>query len=189
MIDGLLNLISGRLGLDHDRVLGGRYAFPVMSRYLQQNGGKPKDQVESDKLLYWYVHSFLWGRYTGSTESVINQDLLAVIEKSEGALDRLIDQLRQNRGDLRIHPNDFARWSRGARFYPLLYLLTRTWGAKDWCSNIELSQNLLGKENSLQLHHVFPKNYLYKHGYQRPEINALANFAFQTMECNGAHLS
>ncbi len=30
-VDTLLNLISGRLGLDHDRVLGGRYAFPLLS--------------------------------------------------------------------------------------------------------------------------------------------------------------
>jgi hypothetical protein len=182
-IDTLLNLISGRLGLDHDRVLGGRYAFPVMSRYLWQNGGKLKDQAERDKLLYWYVNSFLWGRYAGSTESVMNQDL-AAIEENEGALDRLIDQLRQNRGDLRIHPNDFAGWSRGARFYPLLYLLTRTWGAKDWGSGIALSKQMLGKHSSLQLHHVFPKSYLYRHGYLRPEVNALANFAFQTMETN-----
>jgi hypothetical protein len=65
-VDTLLNLISARLGLDHDRVLGGRYAFPVMSRYLHMNGGKPKDHLERDKLLYWYVHSFLWGRYAGS---------------------------------------------------------------------------------------------------------------------------
>jgi hypothetical protein len=33
-VDTLLNLIAGRLGLDHDRVLGGRYAFPLMAHYL-----------------------------------------------------------------------------------------------------------------------------------------------------------
>jgi hypothetical protein len=182
-IDTLLNLISARLGLDHDRVLGGRYAFPVMSRYLHANGGKPKDFLERDKLLYWYVHSLLWGRYTGSTESVINQDL-AVIEEHEGALDRLIEQLRQNRGDLRLQPSDFAGWSRGARFYPLLYLLTRTLGAKDWGSGIELSNEMLGKLSGLQVHHIFPRAHLYQHGYARPEVNALANFMFLTQETN-----
>ena len=33
-IDSLLNLISSRLGLDHDRVLGSRYSFPVLARFL-----------------------------------------------------------------------------------------------------------------------------------------------------------
>ena len=74
LIDLLLNIISGRLGLDHDRVLGSRYSFPLLVRYLHQNGGRPADFKEQDKILYWYIHTFLWGRYAGSTESVLNQD-------------------------------------------------------------------------------------------------------------------
>lgn len=50
-IDILLNLISARLGLDHDRVLGSRYSFPVMARYLMQRGGHLTDYRERDKLL------------------------------------------------------------------------------------------------------------------------------------------
>ena len=38
-IDDCLNIIAGRLGLDHDRVLFGRFAVPVMVRYLDQKGG------------------------------------------------------------------------------------------------------------------------------------------------------
>ncbi len=181
-VDSLLNLISARLGLDHDRVLGGRYAFPVMSRYLDRNGGR-LDYAERDKLLYWYVHTFLWGRYTGSTETFINQDL-AAIESSEQPLDRLIELLRQSRGSLEIDSTDFAGWSLGARFYPLLYLLTRTWGALDWGSGVALSNNMLGRGSSLHLHHIFPKAYLYEIGYERPQVNALANFAFLTMDTN-----
>ena len=79
-IDALLNLISSRLGLDHDRVLGGRGAIPLITRYLSQHGDKHPDHIERDKLLYWYVHTFLWGRYAGSTESVLAQDL-TFIEK------------------------------------------------------------------------------------------------------------
>lgn len=182
-VDTLLNLISSRLGLDHDRVLGSRYSFPVMTRYLDQKGGNISDEKERDKLLYWYIHTFLWGRYAGSTEAVMNQDL-HLIEELEGGLDRLINQLRQNRGDLRLNANDFYGWSQGARFYPLLYMLTRVWKAKDWESNVELSAHLLGNLNTLQLHHIFPKYVLYKHGYSRPEVNALANFTFLTQDTN-----
>lgn len=182
-VDTLLNLISSRLGLDHDRVLGSRYSFPLLARFLVQHGGRLPDYKETGKLLYWYVHTFLWGRYAGSTESVLNQDL-ALIEENEGALDRLIEQLRQNRGDLNIQPNDFLGWSRGARFYPLLYMLTRVYHARDWETGIELSNNLLGRLSSLQMHHIFPKSLLYKHGYTMSEVNALANFTFLTQETN-----
>jgi hypothetical protein len=182
-IDYLLNLISSRLGLDHDRVLGSRYSIPLLARYLDKKDGTLEDHHERDRLLYWYVHSMLWGRYAGSTESVLNQDL-GVIEDSEQPLDRLLEQLRQNRGDLRIQPSDFYGWSRGARFYPLMYMLTRVWKARDWESGVELSSHLLGKLSSLQLHHIFPKARLYEAGYSRQEVNALANFTFLTQETN-----
>jgi hypothetical protein len=182
-VDLLLNLIASRLGLDHDRVLGSRYSFPLLASYLVKRGGHLSDYKERDKILYWYVHTFLWGRYAGSTESVLNQDLRQ-IEELDGALDRLIQQLRQNRGDLHLNANDFVGWSQGARFYPLLYMLTRAYHARDWRTGFELSSHLLGAMSRLEVHHIFPKALLYKHGYERADVNALANFTFLTKETN-----
>ncbi len=179
----LLNLISSRLGLDHNRVLGSPYSFPLMIRYLDKRGGSLSYPRERDRLLFWYIHTLLWGRYSGSTESVLNQDLEA-IEEIDGGLDRLLEGMRRNRGELRVAPDDFSGWSVGARFYPLLYMLTRVHHSKDWCSDIELSAHMLGVLNRLQLHHIFPKSKLRDAGYQRNEANALANFTFLTQECN-----
>lgn len=182
-VDRILNMISSRLGLDHDRVLGSRYSFPVLARYLMQRGGRIVNQQERGKLLYWYVNTFLWGRYSGSTESVMDQDLDA-IEKTEGALDRLIAQLRQNRGDLKLKPEDFTGSSTGTRFYPLLYMMTRSAHAKDWGTGDELSNHLLGRMSALEVHHIFPKAMLYKKGATKKEANALANFTFLTKDTN-----
>jgi len=180
----LLNLLSARLGLDHDRVLGSRYAFPVMSRYLAQRGGKLNNIDEQNRLLYWYIHSFLWGRYAGSTESALNQDLRAIADGSD-PLDQLIVQLRSWRGDLRVRPEDFGGNSMGARFYPMLYLLTRVLKARDWGHGaLELNAHMLGKLNWLQVHHIFPKALLYRNGYVRGEVNAIANFCFLTQQAN-----
>jgi hypothetical protein len=63
-------------------------------------------------------------------------------------------------------------------------MLTRVYRAKDWDSGVELSNSLLGKLSSLQMHHIFPKALLYKHGYSVPEVNSLANFTFLTQETN-----
>jgi hypothetical protein len=182
LIDILLNQIGSRLGLDHDRVLGSRYSIPLMVGYLKKVGVKNLDNAGWNKLLYWYVHTFLWGRYAGSTESVLSQDL-NIIESGEG-VDGLIRQLRQNRGDLAIRPEDFWGWSIGARFYPLLYMLTRVAHAKDWGSGVELSSMLLGKHSTLEVHHIFPKALLYKSGYSKSEVNALANYSFLTKDSN-----
>lgn len=179
-VSQMLNLLAGRLGLDHDRVLGARYAFPVAVRYLDDHAG-PLGAAEQGKLLYWYVHASLWGRYTGSTESTINQDLTAL---HEDGLDGLLDRLRHWRGDLTIRPEDFSGWSLGARFYPMLYLMTRYRAAQDLGTGIPLSANLLGRLSRLEVHHLFPKALLYEMGYERSEVNAVANFCLLSQETN-----
>lgn len=180
-VDVIINMISGRLGLDHDRVLGSKGSLPLLARYIAERGGNVGDHYDRDRLLFWYVHTLLWGRYAGSTETILNQDLDLI---ETGGLDALINGLRKNRGDLRISPVDFSGSSLGARFYPLLYMLTRVYGARDWDSGLELSANLLGKFSSLHVHHIFPKAQLYKRGHSRGDVNAVANFCFQTQDSN-----
>lgn len=181
-VDRCLNMIGGRLGLDHDQVLFGRFAIPVMVRYLDQRSGTMNEQ-ERDKLLFWFVQAGMWGRFSGSTESFIDQDL-AALEGQDGGLDKLLEQLRLWHGGLRAEPGHFTGWSLGARFYPVLYLLTRMGEARDWGTGLPLKSNLLGKMSSLEVHHIFPKAQLYKHGYKRAEVNALANFCFLTKDTN-----
>ena len=177
-----LDHISSRLGLDHDRVLGSHYAIVLMVGYLSMKGGRLSSAAEWDKLLFWCVHAFLWGRYAGSTESVLSQDL-RVLEDGKG-VDGLIELIHQNRTDLTLRPQDFWGWSKGARFYPLLYMITRVNHARDWGTGIELSQSLLGKNSSLQVHHIFPKHVLYSAGKTKSMVNALANYAFLTQQTN-----
>lgn len=182
-IDYLINLISGRLGLDHDRVFAGRYALPIMTHYLSRRGWHITDAVERDKLLFWYLESAMWGRFSGSTETKLDRDL-QVLEDLDGGLDRLIEELRLWRGSLKVLPDHFGGWSRGARFYPVLYLLTRVREARDWGTGVPLKKVDLGAMTQLELHHIFPKAVLYKAGYKRPQVNAVANFCFLTKDTN-----
>ena len=184
--DTSLNLIAGRLGLDHDRVFFGRFGVPVMVRYLDQRQAKklgPLDETERDKLLFWFVQAGMWGRFSGSTESFIDQDLEA-LEGPDGGVDKLLEQLRLWHGGLRIEPGHFTGFSLGARFYPVLYLLTRMGEACDWGSGLPLKSSLLGKMSKLEVHHIFPKAQLYKRKFKRREVNALANFCFLTKDTN-----
>lgn len=180
--DSILNLVASRLGLDHERVFFGRYAMPVMAHWLDRHGGKFPDQVTADRMLFWYVHSALWGRFSGSTETMINRDLES-LESGDHEIDALLRELLLWHGDLGIRPDHFGGWSLGARFYPLLYLMTRMSGAVDWGTGLKVEQSLLGRSNRLEVHHIFPKSRLYKaegQDYSRPQVNAVANFALLT---------
>lgn len=185
-IDQILNLIGGRLGLDHDQVFFGRFGVPVLARFLEQrrlSGTGQMDEKVRDKLLFWYVQAAMWGRFSGSTESFIDQDL-ETLEGADGGLDKLLEQLRLWHGGLRAEPGHFMGWSLGARFYPVLYMLTRMGESKDWGTGLALKSHLLGRMSKLEVHHIFPKAQLYKRKHKRPEVNALANFCFLTKDTN-----
>jgi len=181
-VNTLLNLISSRLGLDHARVLMGRFALPVLSLYLHENSGKFPSKEEADKALFWYIHVGLWGRFAGSTESMLALDY-EILKKS--GLNGLIEEIERVRGgNLTISANDFKVNTMGSRFYPLLYLLTRVGSAQDLLTGITLQKQLLGNLSSLQVHHIFPKKVLKDAGFRRGEINAVANFCFLTQDSN-----
>ena len=180
-VDFLLNLVGSRLGLDHDRVLGGRGAFAALCWHVNQSGGYIGDHAEQQRILYWYLHCMMWGRYSGSVESMLQRDLDAF--EADG-IDGAIEELRKWRGDLTVRSSDFDWSTKGARFYPVLYMLSRTRGSRDLCSGFELKQDLLGKGSDLHVHHIFPKALLYKNGFDRKDVNALANMCFLTAECN-----
>lgn len=181
-IDTALNMIGGRLGLDHDRVLFAKFAIPVMVRYLDIHGGH-LDQKTQDKLLFWFIQSGMWGRYSASTESIIDKDL-GILEAGHGHLDKLVAELRLAQGGLRVEPGHFHSWSVGSRFYPVLYMMTRMTEARDWGNGLPLKSGMLGKMSTLEVHHIFPRARLYEANYSRAEVNALGNFCFLTKDTN-----
>lgn len=183
-IGRLLDLVAARLGLDSGGVLLGSYGFPVLVRFLIQHGGRFPSIQDENKALYWLVQSGVWGRYAGSTETAMTQDLDAL---SKDGLDGLIDQLAHSRGgSLQITSRDFNGYGSGARFYPLLYMLTRVKEARDLVTGLALKEQMLGRSTSLQVHHIFPKAQLYATDppTSQSEVNALANFALLTQASN-----
>ncbi len=182
-IDFALNLLGTGLGIDHDRVLAGKYAFTSLSRLVSNNGGTVNDLADQHKILYWYVHSFLWGRYSGSAETNLRRDLVAL---EDGGVEGLIAELERWRGGLELKADDFDWWSVGARFYPLLYMMTRLSRARDLVNGLPLSLSMHGHLNQLHKHHIFPRNRLYREEMSQAQVNALANFCFLTAGSNWA---
>ncbi len=146
-IDTSLNLIGGRLGLDHDQVFFGRFGVPVMVRYLDQ-----RQQANSGRWARRSATSCCSGscrrRCGGASRAPRSRSSTRTWRRwkvADGGLDKLLEQLRLWHGGLRAEPGHFTGWSLGARFYPVLYLLTRMGEARDWGTGLPLKANLLGK--------------------------------------------
>lgn len=170
--DQFVGLVADRLGLDHDRVLMGRYAIPVVSRLMHARGGRFADAAEADRALYWYLLAAIRGRYTVSAETHLAKDLETA---ATHGVDGLISSLGTVRGGRTIvDARDFDGAGRGSRAYPLLYMLTRTRAALD----IATGKPAMDGTATAQVHQIFPKAQLAVHGYTRAEIGAVANCAF-----------
>ena len=80
--------------------------------------------------------------------------------------------MRRWRSSLEVRPEDFDASSRGSRFYPLLYLLTRTAPARDFFTGLTLRESVKSHDATLYLHHIFPKADLKAAGVGSGAINA-----------------
>ncbi|MFW6642072.1 GmrSD restriction endonuclease domain-containing protein [Nocardiopsis algeriensis] len=177
--DTFLEAVAGRLGLDHDRVLKSRASLIVAVRLLELNGGEFDDRSHRDKVLYWYMNSALWGRYSAMTESTLQKDFDTV---ARSGVDGLIATLERSRsGALAVRPHDFEG-TQGTRFYPLLYLLMRSGSARDLVTGRELTSAALESGSQLQRQTLFPTALLRGHD---AKADAIANFCFLA---DGDHL-
>ncbi len=169
-----LEAVSGRLGLDHDRVLRSRSSLTVAVWLLELHGGAFESRAHRDRVLYWYMHSALWARYSAMTETTLQRDFDTA---ARSGVDGLIAALERSRsGSLAIRPHDFEG-TQGARFYPLLYLLVRARGSRDLGTGQELTAESLGAQGQLRRHTLFPTALLRG---RSAKADAIANFCFLT---------
>lgn len=190
-IDRTLNIISNRMGLDHDQVLFSKQSIPLLVAFYNKYD-KDMTNEHRDKLLFWYAQAGMWGRYAGSgSVSGLDQHLTIIQENKTpaDALEVLTKELHRWRGGLDVEAQHFEGSTRRNRFYTILYMMTRMGQARDLYDGLPLKKHQLGKAAQLELHHIFPKKVLYNFKYKdvkynRSEANALANFCFLTQESN-----
>ena len=142
----------------------------------------------------WMFMSSMTGRYSGSPESIMEQDLNRLRGCSDSKafislLDTIIvETLTDDFWDITL-PNKLA--STAARgpslfaYYAALNLL----GARGLFSNIKVSDlidsGLRAKKSPLERHHLFPKAYLANNGnFEQQEINQIANYALVEWQDN-----
>ncbi|MEU0545072.1 DUF262 domain-containing protein [Nocardia sp. NPDC005978] len=160
-IDSILAALSERLGIDHDRVLLGRTAVPVLCVLLQRYDGVLTDATERDRMLYWYVVSALTGRHRSSTETALNRDL-ALLE-SDGLDGLVADLVDDDDQPLKLTPDDFDESNMNARTLPLLYVLAKNSGEQ-------------AEGKPLAIRSLFPRADLNRLGFPSRYVNAVANY-------------
>jgi len=145
---------------------------PILFYYLIKEG---KITTEEEKLLrQWVFYAHMWGHYSGSSETVLDNDL-NILRKTK-SLQELLKQLSSKLRRLEVFPQDVQGKSTNSPFFTMLYFILKEDKVKDWESGLAISEHK-GRKHKIQFHHIFPKALL-KNSYERQEINEIANIAF-----------
>ena len=187
----LINVLPTHAYIDETSFLSTQYIFFPLVYFLAQNDFKFPDEKIRDKSLYWLYNALMWGRYSTSSESKLDQDIRAL--RDTNSVDDLIKHIATARGgNLEVSGADLEFQGIRSRFYQIFYILIRQNGAADWADpSLPLYNNAAGNHYAIERHHIFPNSKLYtlfssKSSYDKSLVNELANIALLTSETEHA---
>jgi len=119
-------------------------------------------QTDESRFLYWMYAALFKRHYSGSVETVLDQDIRALLE--DPSLDLLIGNLKEDEGDPVVSPSNLdMRWV-GHPLYNMMTIVLRVNGAVDWVTGLPLVQAGSG-DFSIRRHRIFPKSVLESAGW------------------------
>ncbi|MBZ4651052.1 DUF262 domain-containing protein [Thermosipho sp. (in: thermotogales)] len=181
-VDHTINFLKNNAGIESSDWIPSINALVPLVVYLSKKQGQIIDD-EVKGLLFWFFEATIHGRFTGSPETKIDQDLKAI--ESSNSINGMIANLRRDVPSFDITPEMIEGKYQRHSFLPLIFTILREKNAKDWFTGTVLSSTNVGPEHQLELHHIFPKAILKESGdFKTHEIDDIANIAFLSQKAN-----
>jgi hypothetical protein len=173
-----LNFLRSNVKIDSSALLTSPYIILVIAFWGAKRLYKISD-AEATKMTRWVLLANAKARFArGSSESILDQDLLALREG--GGADQLIERLVIQVGRLDVTPSELIGRNAGSGLFKTMFLAFKEDGARDWNTNLTISVNHSGKQDKLQFHHIFPTAFMKKQAklMDLPSTDDIANLAF-----------
>lgn len=170
-----VNFLRTNAGIEDESLLSSPLFLIPIAVYSQLRDERLTTEDECHFLRWLYVGNAR-GHYSGSSETTLDADL-ALLFRGNGPAS-LIAPLEAQFGRLHIEPSDFEGRGIRSALFSTAYLAMKAAGARDWFTGLGLTLTHQGRYHFIQFHHVFPKALLQEHGYEKSEINEIANMAF-----------
>ncbi len=156
------------------------FAYALYLKLREDGMGEAESQGYVKR---WMVMSMFIGRYSGSAESRIDEDIKQINEKGIAAYLIQMEQANLGQGfwDFGII-NDLESSSVNNNAYNLYLAAQVNNNAVAFLSkNMKISALI---EQRGDVHHIFPKKYLMNNGYPQKAYNQVANFVFTEQATN-----
>ena len=155
------------------------YAYAV---YLRAKDIEEDSLVITKYTKRLFVLSLLTGRHSGAFEGQFESDLKRINKKGdlENFVKTLEDQAMTGIYWSSTLPDEFNKTNITSPYWNIFVAAQNLLGKSSFLSN----SNKVESMTTAQVHHIFPKNYLIKHGVERSDYNKIANFAYLRDDIN-----
>ncbi|HPT58194.1 MAG TPA: DUF262 domain-containing protein [Fervidobacterium sp.] len=181
-VDYTINFLRNNAGIESsDWIPSINALVPLVIYFSKKQGHVTDDDVKG--LLFWFFEATIHGRFTGSSETKIDQDLKAI--ESADPINSMVANLRRDIPSFDITPEMIEGKYQQHSFLPLIFVISRKKNAEDWFTGTVLSSTNVGPEHKIELHHIFPRAVLEESGdFEAHEIDDIANIAFLSQKAN-----
>lgn len=158
--------------------LATNYVLAPASVYLARQGGRFPTEAIRRRFIRWIHLAGLWGRYSGSGETKLQQDVALVSGHCLDPTHDLEAAILRERGRVTLEASDLEQARINSAVALLSRVVARSRGARDWYTGIPIFDRATGKSRGDERHYIFPKSVLLRSGFKdRTRINAVANRA------------
>lgn len=178
-MDQALQFLIHNCKIERFDLMPTQYILLPLSAYFDRFGDHlTNEQVH--ELQRWVYMALIWSRYSSAAESAVDQDVNAL--NSQQSLRALIQNIEDKVGRRPVSERELRDQRKNSPYMLMAYVLARQAEAQDWFNGV-----VIGSTQSLELHHIFPKDTLkerYNLKADSRTIDQVANLAFLSGRAN-----
>jgi hypothetical protein len=175
-LDRSLAFLEHNCKIDRMELLPTRSVLMPLVAFFDRYGGSVSNTQLRD-LQRWVYMALIWSRYSGSSETAMDQDIAAL--DKEHPIQAMIQNIEDVVGKKRpITENELRDQRKNSPYMLMFYILARLAQAQDWFKGTMIGNS---HTSDLILHHIFPKTLLGKQYKLRDEsriVDQVANLVF-----------
>ncbi|MDO0910289.1 DUF262 domain-containing protein [Streptomyces sp. DT2A-34] len=179
-----VDFLKGECSIPRSEVLSSPNVTIVPALLLHHRDGKLRPG-EHQLLRRWVYTAMAFSHYSLQVEGKLDAE--ARLIKARQGEDLFTELIRRASGtrsvDSALHPRDLEQKYSTHAFFKLLYIAALRGTARDWATNIAISDQPMNSSAKIEYHHVFPRARV-QGAYAKEEWNSLANLAFVTGQTN-----
>lgn len=174
-----VEFVAQNCHIDRFELLPTKYIFlPLIAFFDRFGDGATAEQIRA--LQRWVYMALIWSRYSGSTETALDQDVTAL--GRESAVEGMIRNIEDTVGSRPVSERQLQDQRKNSPLMVMAYVLARQNNAADWFNGVRIAGS-----QRLELHHIFPKEVLserYDLKLDSRIVDQVANLAFLSRRAN-----